>query len=167
MATGKGVPLGVRLVRPVRAIRAAHLPQGHAHVLARRRNTTLAPYIVSPSQDPLRGSGRSAHPKSHAPHTPCLVPDTLPNPWTGATRARMGALTVHKAQGATVDYLHVNLDGCFAEGQAYVAISRACARLGFNPSVTPLSPLIFILRRYLVFFILFERKHNRRRTGQL
>ena len=77
------------------------------------------------------------------------------------------ALTVHKAQGATVDYLHVNLDGCFAEGQAYVAISRACARLGFKPSVTPLSPLIFILRRYLVFFILFERKHNRRRTGQL
>ena len=44
------------------------------------------------------------------------------------------ALTVHKAQGATVDYLHVNLDGCFAEGQAYVAISRACARLGLNPS---------------------------------
>ena len=43
------------------------------------------------------------------------------------------ALTVHKAQGATIDYLHVDLDGCFAEGQAYVAISRACAILGLNP----------------------------------
>ena len=34
------------------------------------------------------------------------------------------ALTVHKAQGATIDYLRVDLDGCFADGQAYVAISR-------------------------------------------
>lgn len=37
------------------------------------------------------------------------------------------ALTVHKSQGATIDYLRVDLDGCFAEGQAYVAISRACS----------------------------------------
>ena len=37
------------------------------------------------------------------------------------------ALTVHKGQGATIDYLRVDLDGCFAEGQAYVAVSRACS----------------------------------------
>ena len=37
------------------------------------------------------------------------------------------ALTVHKGQGATIDYLLVDLGGCFAEGQAYVAVSRACS----------------------------------------
>jgi len=37
------------------------------------------------------------------------------------------ALTVHKSQGATIDYLSVDLHDCFAEGQAYVAISRACS----------------------------------------
>ena len=42
------------------------------------------------------------------------------------------ALTVHKAQGATIDYLCVDLDGCFAEGQAYVAISRACSVEGLE-----------------------------------
>lgn len=34
------------------------------------------------------------------------------------------ALTIHKSQGATIDLLDVDLSGCFAPGQAYVAISR-------------------------------------------
>lgn len=34
------------------------------------------------------------------------------------------ALTIHKSQGATIDLLDVDLAGCFAPGQAYVAISR-------------------------------------------
>ena len=35
------------------------------------------------------------------------------------------AVTVHKAQGASLDLVHVDLDGTFGEGQAYVALSRA------------------------------------------
>jgi hypothetical protein len=106
----------------------------------------ILPYIVYPSQrDPLRGSGRSAHPKSHAPYS---MPRTrYPAQPLHRCHSRSHG-RAHRAQGArrhAVDYLHVNLDGCFAEGQAYVAISRACARLGFKPSVTPLPPLIFIL----------------------
>lgn len=34
------------------------------------------------------------------------------------------ALTIHKSQGASIDLLDVDLAGCFAPGQAYVAISR-------------------------------------------
>ena len=35
------------------------------------------------------------------------------------------ALTVHKAQGLSIDKVDVDLTGAFADGQAYVAISRA------------------------------------------
>lgn len=35
------------------------------------------------------------------------------------------ALTVHKSQGLSIDYLHVDLRGAFCPGQAYVALSRA------------------------------------------
>lgn len=35
------------------------------------------------------------------------------------------AITVHKSQGMSLDYLQVDLTRCFAEGMAYVAMSRA------------------------------------------
>jgi len=34
------------------------------------------------------------------------------------------AITMHKSQGMTIEWLRVNLKGCFSPGQAYVAMSR-------------------------------------------
>jgi hypothetical protein len=41
-------------------------------------------------------------------------------------------LTVHKVQGASIDFLHVDLGGCFEFGQAYVALSRARSAGGLS-----------------------------------
>lgn len=42
------------------------------------------------------------------------------------------ALTIHKAQGMTLDSVVINMDGHFADGQTYVALSRARSRDGLH-----------------------------------
>jgi hypothetical protein len=42
------------------------------------------------------------------------------------------ALTIHKAQGCTLDWLICDLAGCFTAGQAYVALSRAKSMAGLQ-----------------------------------
>jgi ATP-dependent DNA helicase PIF1 len=42
------------------------------------------------------------------------------------------ALTVHKCQGDTLDKVRVDLNGCFAPGQCYVALSRAKSTAGLQ-----------------------------------
>lgn len=42
------------------------------------------------------------------------------------------AITIHKSQGMTLDYLVVDMKGIFATGQAYVALSRASSLMGLE-----------------------------------
>ena len=42
------------------------------------------------------------------------------------------AITIHKSQGMSIDRLVVKIDDCFAEGQAYVALSRATSKHGLQ-----------------------------------
>lgn len=44
------------------------------------------------------------------------------------------AVTIHRAQGATLDLVDVDLQGCFDVGQAYVACSRATSLQGLKVS---------------------------------
>lgn len=44
------------------------------------------------------------------------------------------ALTVHKAQGLSLDRVHVHLERCFAPGMAYVALSRCRSLAGLQVS---------------------------------
>lgn len=57
------------------------------------------------------------------------------------------ALTIHKAQGCTLDWLICDLQGCFTAGQAYVALSRAKSMEGlqirnFSPHHVLTNPLV-------------------------
>lgn len=61
---------------------------------------------------------------------PCSVGIRPLQPLT--TRRLAWCLTVHKVQGASIDFLEVDLDGCFEFGQAYVALSRARSASGLS-----------------------------------
>jgi ATP-dependent DNA helicase PIF1 len=57
------------------------------------------------------------------------------------------AITVHKSQGLTIDHLEVDLQGTFATGQAYVALSRARSLSGlrvlhFHPRYIRTNPTV-------------------------
>jgi ATP-dependent DNA helicase PIF1 len=56
------------------------------------------------------------------------------------------SVTIHRCQGSSLDRVQVDLTGCFAPGQAYVAISRARTTtglqiVGFTDSVVRANPL--------------------------
>jgi ATP-dependent DNA helicase PIF1 len=57
------------------------------------------------------------------------------------------AMSIHKSQGATIDYVAVSLKGVFVPGMAYVALSRARSLLGlvvegFEPACVYTDPLV-------------------------
>ncbi|KAK9829900.1 hypothetical protein WJX72_008563 [[Myrmecia] bisecta] len=53
------------------------------------------------------------------------------------------AITIHKSQGMSIDWLVVDFEECFAAGQAYVALSRATSLQGLQ--------LIHASREYFIF----------------
>ena len=55
---------------------------------------------------------------------PCVIQEETGTFWQ-LPLAPAYAITIHKAQGQTIDRMHLVLDkGCFAEGQLYTALSR-------------------------------------------
>ena len=64
------------------------------------------------------------------------------------------AITIHKSQGASLDYVVADLGKCFAEGHAYVAVSRATGIDGlqirnYAPSTVKISELVVAFYRHL------------------
>lgn len=64
------------------------------------------------------------------------------------------AITIHKSQGMTCDFLEVNLIGCFEFGQVYTALSRATSLkttrvIGFEPSLVRCAPEVLEFERFV------------------
>ena len=67
------------------------------------------------------------------------------------------AMTIHKAQGSTLDYCVADLGNCFCEGQAYVALSRCRSIKGLFLSEFS-SSSIMVNKEALEYSALLEKK---------
>ena len=78
------------------------------------------------------------------------------------------ALTIHKAQGMTLEQVEIDLHGCFAAGQAYVALSRCkdlskVRLLNFSPRAVITDPNASSLDRAMQGLPLRVRARRQRR----
>ena len=62
------------------------------------------------------------------------------------------AISIHRAQGATLDAMHVDLKNCFEAGQAYVALSRVREAQHAQVDNLSLGKLIWIDKEALRFY---------------
>jgi ATP-dependent DNA helicase PIF1 len=65
------------------------------------------------------------------------------------------ALSIHKSQGQTIEYLKINLKESFDYGQAYVALSRATCMenlqvLNFSSSIVKSHPKVTEFYRKMI-----------------
>ena len=97
--------------------RAAHHPIGQPHVIGADDPQVSAASIV-----------KIEKPDEEEPFIPFAAR-------MGATFLHGAAVTIHKAQGLTLDKVFIDFDrGMFAHGQAYVAFSRARSLEGLEIS---------------------------------
>ncbi len=75
------------------------------------------------------------------------------------------AISIHKAQGSSIDYLDVNLEGVFSPAQSYVAISRATNLDGLR--VTGLSPtVVYCDMKVVAFYQALEKEEEERKRKE-
>ena len=67
------------------------------------------------------------------------------------------AISIHKSQGATYDYVACDVSNCFADGQAYVALSR-CRDLNSLWLISPITPESIKVNYYVKDFYLKAKK---------